>query len=354
MPRTSYGPLAQKQTKCLLSAILAYANDELKGKEYLQIKLNWQTEKWLIVQTNVRSLQALTTLIPGCQLTKEQIKEALKRLEYFLEILEDHRIHKKGSENWHFTLKLWHERKHKELNLQQFDQEWQCRQPEKIKLVENYSDPPNLYEKVQELEFSLEQANLKIQELEGKLEQANHTDHSKIEISKVRLAAAKTLAQLQRMIELYGFYYEDIQPYFVKSSEMLAEDFDVIKTRDYLWKQLQRVRKSIRKKILKEQLDIAYVELCDYYPSFYNDFVAVEKEIKTIEDFVFRNFLMSTQDDILQFRMFAQNEYKTAMLGNALRDTGSTYQKFFQSQIDKLIQPMYDFLVNLITATTKD
>ncbi|MFB2891495.1 hypothetical protein ACE1CI_00975 [Aerosakkonemataceae cyanobacterium BLCC-F50] len=350
MPRTSYGPLAKKQTKRLLAVILAYANKELESIEYLQIKANWQTENWLIVHTNVRCLEVLTTLVPGSRLTKVQIKEALKRLEHFLGILEDHRLNKRGSEQWHFTLKLWHERKNKELNLQQFDREWQRRQPEKIKSEENYNSPSNLYQKVQELESLLEEANLKIQELEGKLEQVNRADNSKIATFKLRSGAAKTQAQLQGLIELYLLYYEDIQPCFVKTSEVLAEHFDIIKTRDYLWKQLQSIRRNTRHQISKQQLNLAYLELCDDYPNFYNELVGLEKEIKEIEEFVFTKFLIATQHDVLWFSTFPKNKYKTAMLGNALRNTASIYRDFFKSQTDKLLKPIYDFLINLITA----
>ncbi len=349
MPRTSYDQLAKTQTKSLLAVILAYANNELESEEHLEIKVNWQTENWLIVQTNVRCLQALTTSVPGCQLTEEQVKEALESLEDFLGILEDHRINKRGSEHWHFTLKLWHDRKNKELNLQQFDQEWQRRQPEKINLVQNSSDPPNLYQKVQELELLLDQANLKIQDLEGQLEEANRAAKFKI-----RSAAAKTLAQLQRLIELYLLYYEDIQSCFIKASEILAEDFDVMKTRDYLWKELKGIRIIVRQTIFKEQLQMGYLELCDYYPNFHNEFVATQEQIKKNEEFVFEQFLMAAQSDVLVFNTVTKNEYKTALLGNALRHTASMYRDILKSQTDQLVQPLSDFLLNLITASTGD
>jgi len=136
MARPSYGPQAKKHTKCLLEALLAYANDELDNRDRIQIQANWQTEKQLVVRTKVRVLEELTTL---CQkdgkLTKEQIKEAIHRLEDFLEILEDNRPINQGAEDWHFTLKLWHRRHDKEANLRQFDIEWERRRPEKSKQV---------------------------------------------------------------------------------------------------------------------------------------------------------------------------------------------------------------------------
>ncbi|HEY9613715.1 AAA-like domain-containing protein [Allocoleopsis sp.] len=136
MPRQHYGPEAKKQTKRLLEALLAYANHELENCERIQIKFNWKTDSELVVETKVRFLEELTAKAqPDGKLKKEQIKEALHRLEKFLEILEDNRATTQGSEDWHFTLKLWHRRYDKEANLKRFDVEWERRRPEKSKQV---------------------------------------------------------------------------------------------------------------------------------------------------------------------------------------------------------------------------
>ncbi|WP_347566481.1 hypothetical protein [Scytonema sp. UIC 10036] len=142
MARPSYGPEAKKRTKRLLEVLLMYAADELgecneSALDALrpQVQIRWQTENRLVVRTKVRFLAALTGLESGQNsLNGEQIKEALKRFEDFLEILEDNRASRGGSETWHFTLKLWYSRWDKEANLRKFDTEWESRRPEKSKL----------------------------------------------------------------------------------------------------------------------------------------------------------------------------------------------------------------------------
>ncbi|MBT9317949.1 WD40 domain-containing protein [Leptothoe spongobia] len=136
MARISYGPQVQRRTKLLLTALLAYANDDLgdcdRASDDLSVriapnlKINWQTNRQLVVRTKVRFLQELTAVVQDT-LSTDQIKEALKRLEDFLEILEDNRPSSQGSDVWHFTLKLWHDRKDVTANLKRFDQEWQQR-----------------------------------------------------------------------------------------------------------------------------------------------------------------------------------------------------------------------------------
>jgi predicted NACHT family NTPase len=143
MARPSYGPEAKKRSRRLLEVLLAYANDAIACRDEAsldalrpQIQTRWLSENRLVVRTKVRFLQALTTLTPEeGQLNAEQIKEALKRFADFLEILEDNRPSRGGSETWHFTLNLWHKRQDIEANLQKFDVEWESRRPEKSKQV---------------------------------------------------------------------------------------------------------------------------------------------------------------------------------------------------------------------------
>jgi hypothetical protein len=140
MARPSYGPEAKKRSHQLFTVLLDYANDELNGDERaldalrLQIQTHWQTEQRLVVRTKVRFLEALTKLV-NSPLTGEQIKEALRRFEDFLEILDDNRPNKGGSEVWHFTLNLWCRRNDRPANLRRFDLEWEQRRPQKSRQV---------------------------------------------------------------------------------------------------------------------------------------------------------------------------------------------------------------------------
>ncbi|MBD2454382.1 tetratricopeptide repeat protein [Nostoc sp. FACHB-87] len=124
MARVSYGDEVKARVKKLLEKFLAYANNELEDGELYKIALNWETPQQVIVRTQLRVLAELSVL------TKEEVREALKRLEDFVNILEDLREHRRGSEDWHFRLKLWHDKSDKHANLQKFDAEWQSRREE--------------------------------------------------------------------------------------------------------------------------------------------------------------------------------------------------------------------------------
>ena len=138
MARPSYGPRSKTRASRLFEGLLAYANDELAGCDHLHphIQVHWRSQQELVVRTKVRFLEELTARdpYPG-KLTGPQIKEALKRFEDFLEILEDNRPSTQGSDVWHFTLQLWYGRQERDANLQQFDREWEGRRPAKSKQV---------------------------------------------------------------------------------------------------------------------------------------------------------------------------------------------------------------------------
>ncbi|MEH2152698.1 tetratricopeptide repeat protein, partial [Nostoc sp.] len=124
MARVSYGDEVKARVKTLLERFLVYANYELENSERFNIPLNWERSKQVIVRTQLKVLAELSGL------TKEEVREALKRLEDFLGILEDLRVPKRGSEDWHFRLTLWDDKDDKDGNLRKFDAEWQRRREE--------------------------------------------------------------------------------------------------------------------------------------------------------------------------------------------------------------------------------
>ena len=135
MPKQSYGKIPQGRSQTLLFSLLDFANDALDADEVqlerlrATIKVHWQSPRRLVVQTKLRHLQALTVLTPT-PLTLPQLKTALKDLENFLGILEDHRTMIRGSDAWYFSLNFWGDRWAREENLQQFEQAWAARRSE--------------------------------------------------------------------------------------------------------------------------------------------------------------------------------------------------------------------------------
>ncbi|WP_084226980.1 NB-ARC domain-containing protein [Nostoc sp. KVJ20] len=135
MPRQTYGPEPKKRVKRLLEALLYFVDGEF-GDSNFKIESDWKEadsiNPKLTVQTTLVVLELLTQKdrYPG-KLTKAQIREALNLLKDFLKILEDNRLQTQGSDDWHFTLKLWS--RDREKNLKEFDEAWEKNRPKKSK-----------------------------------------------------------------------------------------------------------------------------------------------------------------------------------------------------------------------------
>lgn len=141
MARPNYSPQAHQRARQLLKALLEYANDAIEVNDdhivtcldrlRSQIKVNWQTGQRLVVQTKIRFLKELCSLIAEKPLEGDHIKEAIRRFEDHVRILEDNRASAQGSDVWHFTLNLWYSHWDIEQNLRQFDIEWEKARPQK-------------------------------------------------------------------------------------------------------------------------------------------------------------------------------------------------------------------------------
>ncbi|MEM9090845.1 MAG: NB-ARC domain-containing protein [Cyanobacteria bacterium P01_F01_bin.53] len=132
MAKLSYGPQSLKRTRRLLHTLLAYANDELEGCDRIPIKVKWQTQTQLVVKTKVRFLVALVAKNgEATKTTPEHIKASLNHLKDFVQMLDDHRPATRGSDEWHFTLHLWHQRWDVDKNLDCLEQEWEERRAHK-------------------------------------------------------------------------------------------------------------------------------------------------------------------------------------------------------------------------------
>jgi len=109
MPRATTGSKVKARTLQVLEALLRYANHEVEMSDIPGLHCRWQDspQTTLVVQTTLRSLLELNQRVfPDQPLTKPQVREALRRLQDFLQVLEDYRVHQRGSEDWHFTLHL--------------------------------------------------------------------------------------------------------------------------------------------------------------------------------------------------------------------------------------------------------
>ena len=171
--------------------------------------------------------------------------------------------------------------------------------------------------------------------------------------NKVKSAAARTLAKLERWQEYSLRYYQNVEPLFVDTSNLFAKEFDTVAARDYLWKKLGEEKAIIEQRKFDEQVETTYVELYSYDPSVFDTFVSSIKKLKEDDEVVFDSFRSETEINILDqesgsTRSKHQGKYQTASLGNLLRKIRDGQRSLLKSKLDATLKPMRKMLLNII------
>ena len=165
--------------------------------------------------------------------------------------------------------------------------------------------------------------------------------------TNIRNACANVLGKLERWRELNLSIFENAQPLYVETSEMLEKNQNVIKTRDYLWKSLSAARNAIRHTVLEEKLESAYTDLYGYSPQLVDGFILALEQLKTAENTVFTDFLAKTQDSVMDWQD-KLNRYTSAMLGNELRELAAQHGEQFEQSTQAAIAPLKQKLTELL------
>jgi hypothetical protein len=166
----------------------------------------------------------------------------------------------------------------------------------------------------------------------------------------VRSAAASVITKLDRWQALQLSLYQELQPEFVATSEKLAEEYDIIEVRDYLWKTISNERIQISSRVLEEHISTSYINLLAHFPDTRRQFLDMFQQLSEIEERISGSFLKQSQQDILAFEGKEAN-YTSAMLGNALRSTAAKHKEEFIRETSNAIAPVRAFLFDVIAKT---
>jgi predicted signal transduction protein with EAL and GGDEF domain len=168
--------------------------------------------------------------------------------------------------------------------------------------------------------------------------------------NQVRNAAGQTLAKLERWQSLQLSIFDELQPEFVETSEMLAKDYDIIGTRDHLWKSINAQRATIKTKVVSEQIEIAYIDLFTRLPAIRELFLSSLNDAKLEQEKNVGSFLTATQKDVMDLEG-KKDIYTSAMLGNALRATASDHRVSLETTTNKILEPIRRCLFDVVSTS---
>jgi hypothetical protein len=164
----------------------------------------------------------------------------------------------------------------------------------------------------------------------------------------VRASVALAIAKLDRWQTLQLSGFQELQPVFVETSEMLAKDFNIITARDHLWKSINAQRTKISGKILDEQIESAYIGLFSHFPAIRPLFLTTIAQLRATEEEVLGEFLENTQQDVMGFEK-QQKGYTSAMLGNALRSSAEKSRAELEKKSSATMEPVREFLFQVMS-----
>ena len=109
--------------------------------------------------------------------------------------------------------------------------------------------------------------------------------------NKVRAAAASAIVKLDRWQAVQLSLYQELQPLFVELSEDLATKYEIVTTRDKLWRQVNVERTRIARQVLEEQLGTAYLDITVHLPAARGKYLKAFVDLGNVESQISSEFL---------------------------------------------------------------
>jgi hypothetical protein len=94
---------------------------------------------------------------------------------------------------------------------------------------------------------------------------------------RIRRAAGSVAARIERYRVIALSYFDEIQPVITEADRLLVREQNAVVVRDALWRDLVAQRADLHRRMLGEQIEIAYVDLFGYDPrihALFNEAIA--------------------------------------------------------------------------------
>jgi len=177
---------------------------------------------------------------------------------------------------------------------------------------------------------------------------------------RIKLAAATTVAKMERWKELSTRFYQDIHPIIVQASAKLNEvpitTEKETKTRSkvarqHLFQGAVQARSEASQRILDEQIEISYRDLYGYSPKIHLLFTGKINEMKYIDRLCYRDFLTLMQGELIFNSMRYDHDVVGDVVGDHLRDIVSLITLEAEDLMEATIEPFRKQIEALINLT---
>lgn len=178
----------------------------------------------------------------------------------------------------------------------------------------------------------------------------NRRDRQKEYANRIRQSAGLVTARLDRWTQLSSGSFDDVQIAITEADVELVSSQNVIHVRDLFWQRLGMVRSETQRSIRDEQIEVAHGELLGYSTHIHDLFVAATGRLRAIDDITHSATLELTQEDVLAMGDVGP-PYRSAQLGNALRDTCGSIRRAYDVQVGLIAAAFRAEMFRLIDAS---
>ncbi len=170
---------------------------------------------------------------------------------------------------------------------------------------------------------------------------------------RVRKSAGLIVAKVDRWKQLSRHLFDEIHPLITDADALLVKEGDIVKVRDYFWRELSTLRADITKRIMEEQIEVAYSDLYGYDPRVHELFNGVVDRLRRVDDRVFIGLLHQTQEEILSREEYPQ-PFSSAELGNSLRSRSKLFAGRAHDLMESILAPFRAEMARLVYASDDD
>lgn len=177
---------------------------------------------------------------------------------------------------------------------------------------------------------------------------------SKEQADRVRSAAAKTLAKLERWKEISVLMFAQMDSIFVDTSKSWVKNEKGENLRNTLWEELDKVRIKALESIIREDIESAYHELYSFDPSVRTYFDTVISLLKDEEAVMFQKALLPGVQNIVGELESITEKRQSAKFRNSLITHAIFIKRIYEPRLNKLLFAVSNDFLELINKSNDE
>lgn len=172
-------------------------------------------------------------------------------------------------------------------------------------------------------------------------------DRRRSEAVAIRAAAGRTVARLERWTQIATHQIDELHPAFVDADQESVEGTEPESIRDELWSKCFESRQQMRRRVLDEELELAYVDLYGYDQRIQAVYEACTSAVRTASEKAFELLTLGTQEIIVR----GEGGRPSSALGNELRKFAACVRSAFSHDAAMIVGSLRSSMLDLAHAS---